>query len=531
MSFLSMRDLSALMRTCRYFLDACAPSLCARSGALLHDTDLEGVPRLHRFLRIDSGPSSRAHLINELWISISGTQYQFDVDKIVGGTTRSQWSSAFLDILRHCHNLRRLRIDLWLDEDVPFPLLVDTISSLRRLEDLTLYLPRRLQDPEVEMLRKFAGLPLRRLAFLKYRETSPSLDHPLVPLEGLPRSLVELDIDLCMPVSRPFANVRTLGVRVPTSDTFVADATTAFPNATQLILRRHVEKDVFSSVSGGPGPLIQRARAHNKIQWQCRYREAWPSLSAVWAVNLGMLYAVGFSRQMSSLSIPLGNVGEWACLAPVLADTSPKFLEFRVAVDDLPFAPAADWRLQLGPAAASVQRLKFLFEMGDLGRLEGDDPTEGVFVSLCLLRGCRRADIDTMHRWTKDDICAMLPAFTSLTHMFIKFAAKKNLWEFECRPLDQYEAEAVEEAIETYLPRFEQECGSLQWVAFDVYNLDLECWEISHTGEGANGEGLRTRGGQGSWTKASREAGLEVWGREGMDAFKDVRPLPDVIRY
>ena len=92
---------------------------------------------------------------------------------------------------------------------------MEIISSLQHLEDLTLCLPQRLQDPDLDAFRKLSGLPLRRLAFLKFSKFAPNLHH--VPLEGLPHSLVELEINVCTPVSHLFSDVWTLGVRVPTS--------------------------------------------------------------------------------------------------------------------------------------------------------------------------------------------------------------------------------------------------------------------------------------------------------------------------
>ena len=62
-------------------------------------------------------------------------------------------------------------------------------------------------------------------------------------------------------------------------------------------------------------------------------------------------------------------------------------------------------------------------------------------------------------------------------------------------------------------------------IGLELYDLGLECWEVTRVSEG--------QGAQGSpvCTKTSEHAGRVVLKREGMDAFKDVRPLPDVIRY
>ncbi len=85
---------------------------------------------------------------------------------------------------------------------------------------------------------------------------------------------------------------------------------------------------------------------------------------------------------------------------------------------------------------------------------------------------------------------SVLPALTSLTHMFIAFKPRKTPYpDVELPPLILEEAWAVETTIQKYLPLFGQACGSLQWVAFDVYDLDLQWWEISREGMSDSEEG------------------------------------------
>ena len=109
----------------------------------------------------------------------------------------------------------------------------------------------------------------------------------------------------------------------------------------------------------------------------------------------------------------------------------------------------------------------------------------------------------------------MLPTFASLTHMFVKFAAIETPdGEIEWPQLSSYKARTVDAAIQKYLPHFRQACGSLQWVVFGMYDLDLERWEVSHAGNGAS---------QNLWMKTGREGGQEVLDREGMGAFRGVR--------
>ena len=111
----------------------------------------------------------------------------------------------------------------------------------------------------------------------------------------------------------------------------------------------------------------------------------------------------------------------------------------------------------------------------------------------------------------------MLPAFTSLTHMFIKFTPTESLGdEIEWPKLSRCEVRTVDAAIHKYLPRFGQACVSLRWVAFNVHNLGLQCWEVSRTDEEDSQSSCQ-------WTKTNAEEGLAVLTREGMHEFKDVR--------
>ena len=121
MAFLSTEDLSALMRTCRYFLDACLIALCARSNELHFDLKMTRLPSFRRFLRINAGPSCRAHLVKDLCVYAGGAlerQYLYE-DHFIA--LRKEWSAALLDILRYCHNMRRLRMYKWFLHDIPFP--------------------------------------------------------------------------------------------------------------------------------------------------------------------------------------------------------------------------------------------------------------------------------------------------------------------------------------------------------------------------------------------------------------------------
>ncbi|KAI1792292.1 hypothetical protein LXA43DRAFT_1093816 [Ganoderma leucocontextum] len=501
MAFLSARDLSTLMRTCRYFLDACLLPLCVRSRALLSDScsaRLRILPSFCRFLRINAGPSSREHLIKELWITVHSMptedeKYFFDPRFI---PIRKQWSNAFLDVLRHCHNVRRLRIDRWFLRDISYSLLMNTIgSSLNHLEDLTIPTP---YDTDINILRRFALLPLRSITFLKYSHRHTNFHVTSVSLEGLPRSLMELDIHGCTPVDTPFPQVRKLAIRDTTSETFVADATAAFPNLTHLVLRHnsrlHYQHD------GPPSrPLLDDARTRNKIQWDSQGCEAWPSLSSIWVHDSFTLYSLGLSKRVSCLSISLdtGRHGKEApYVAPVLADTSPSLLELRINMDRSISIPAG-WHSHFGPSAASVLRLTLLLQVDS----ESSVTDKQRMINML------------------ETINAMLPAFTSLTHLLVRFVPVRRPYGINVSK------KATRGTIQNYLRIFAGANMSLRWVGYEIHPFGLKCWDILRAGPGGRArrlEGLEL-------IELSNVSGLAVVNTERMREFKDVKPYLTVL--
>ena len=175
-----------------------------------------------------------------------------------------EWSPAFLDILRHCHNLQRLRIDRRFMGEIPLSLLLDTItSSLHHLEDLSIC----ISEADVDILGRLTLLPtLRRLSFLRQDGSDHNAARTPVSLKGLPRSLTELDVDFSAPITAPFPVVWKLGVRVTRFpfQIFVADATTAFPNVAELTLRRHEVGHLRFIIPG----FVEGTRPLSKLEWR-----------------------------------------------------------------------------------------------------------------------------------------------------------------------------------------------------------------------------------------------------------------------
>ena len=124
----------------------------------------------------------------------------------------------------------------------------------------------------------------------------------------------------------------------------------------------------------------------------------------------------------------------------------------------------------------------------------------------------------------QDTLCGMLPAFTGLAYLRIRFVPRYTPLRLE--RLDGRDIRAIANVIrKRYMARLAQASRSLRWIALEVYDLGLECWEVSRASEGQAVQGSSV------CTKTSELAGWAVLKREGMAAFKDVRPSLDIIRY
>ncbi|PIL27051.1 hypothetical protein GSI_10190 [Ganoderma sinense ZZ0214-1] len=505
MAFLYTKDLSSLMRTCRYFLDACLPSLCARSNELHFDFELSRLPSFRRFLRINAGPSSRAHLVKELCVYADGAldrQYIYNPHFI---SLRKEWSAALLDILCHCHNIRRLRMYQWFLHDISFTLFVETISSsLPNLEELMMPMP---YDTNADVLGRLARLPLRSFSFLKYR---PRKDIPdtHISLDVLPRSLTELDIHRSPPIDTPFLGVQKLGIRDTALSTFVANATAAFPNVSHIILRQQDMETEFTRDVSRNKALLNDARTRNKTQWESsQYRNAWPAVSAIWTEDPTYLYILGFSRQVASVSVPMGELVREDYIPQVLTDTSPSFLELRIHTELFRERHRTNWESVFG-RGLPIRHLTLLLYI-------------------------RSATHKSWVSYVLECVEAMLPALPSLTHLLVRFVPTPqqpgSMADAICSVFSSTYT-IVHGSILTHLRVLAGTGVSLRWVAYEVFDRGIRSWDISRSSAASGG-------GQNSGTQdaASRLKDVEmaelgesesmaVVKREGMDVFKDVRP-------
>ena len=297
MSHLSTADLSALMRTSRYFLDVALRPLCDRSGQPIRD----GVQAssFYEFLRIDAGlASARKLLIKELRFCLPYDPPAFDYH---GNPVRAVHTNAFLGILHHCRNLQRLRIDCWF-KSVPSSLLAHTISTtLVSLNELTIGGRHHLDG---KALRKLVRLPLRKFALLKCqlptRLGPPAPTYSMVALlRPLACTLVELEIPrLDQPDGTVFPNVRKLAVRVKRSEGVVDMLAAAFPNLTHLTIGSVDPHDCFRSSKD------RTVRASNKRLWETRYKDLWPALQVVGAHDVCAAFCLGLTRPVPCVSLP-----------------------------------------------------------------------------------------------------------------------------------------------------------------------------------------------------------------------------------
>ena len=121
----------------------------------------------------------------------------------------------------------------------------------------------------------------------------------------------------------------------------------------------------------------------------------------------------------------------------------------------------------------------------------------------------------------------MLPAFTRLEYLMIKFTEKYSPLDALMEPLDGRDIRYIRDFMrERYIDLVVRASPTtLRWVALEVYGLGLECWEASRAYEG---QAARLGGGP-ICTKTSELAGRAVLAREGMDVFKDVRPSLETV--
>ena len=324
MSLLPTPDLSALTRTCRYFLDTGLRALCARipERVLGHRAR---VVSLYAFLRSQSGPLSRCHLVTDLHFNLPyEPTYYWDAQ---GKVQRAAHINAFLGILRSCRHLRRLRIDGWF-KALPASLLLHTLAaSLAELEELVLAIAGR-HDVEEKDLRKLGQLPrIRRIAI---QASSAMGLQGLQPIAGVLQELDRIRIRGDVPAV-PFANVQMLGVWTDRDPAWLEKVTTIFPNVSVLVLRARLGTSMHHRCHTDPGRAEDDSlREYNGLQWRNACAKAWPSLKSIWAHDLCGLYCIGMARRARALSVPLERPSAAYLYRAVLTDTQPDFLEVRI---------------------------------------------------------------------------------------------------------------------------------------------------------------------------------------------------------
>ena len=383
MNFLQTEDLSALMRTCRLFSDIGLQPLCARSGRALR------TPRqllsLLEFLRIWM-PQSRAPLVKDLHFSLA--EHRVPQDKAsyfelylrepayftvpsnplqeehLLRASRNQALEAFLVILQHCCELRRLQIDHWF-EDVPTIPLYRAISNLTALEELRMpMVPRSRWYGDF----KLANPSLRKLVLRPGRWHE--IPDALTLLQPFSSTLVELDIPVCR-WTRPsaaFLNVRKLAIEFPASEDVVLDLAHTFPNLTHLSLGGTRNFHLCHALSSRADE--DRLREHSQYQWHALVgsdtsTRPWPSLVAVRAASACGLYTLALPCKVPRVSVAYaaGDPAE-DMLPRILADTSPTCLEIHVAQAHYRYTPLPRRfaGLRPGDATASLERVVLTME-------------------------------------------------------------------------------------------------------------------------------------------------------------------------
>ena len=379
MNFLQTKDLSALMCTCRLFSDIGLQPLCMRSGEALRTP--KQLVSLLEFLRLGT-LHSRAPLIKDLhfcleehrvpqdkasyfelhvrepaYFSVSSNPMQ---EEHLLRASRNQALEAFLVVLQHCCELRRLEIDHWF-EDVPTIPLYHAISNLAALEELRMpMIPRSRWYGDFQL----ASPSLRKLVLRPGRWHE--IPDALTLLQPLSSTLVELDIPVCRWTrpSVPFPNVRKLAIEFPASEDTVFDLVHTFPNLTHLSLGGTRNFHLCHARSSRAEE--DRLRAHAQHQWRALASSTvaaappWPSLVAVHAASACTLYTLALPCKVPRVSVTYaaGDPAEDTVLPRILKDTSPTCLEIRVEQAHYRYTPLPRRFAGLKPGGDATASLK-----------------------------------------------------------------------------------------------------------------------------------------------------------------------------
>ncbi|KAI0695864.1 hypothetical protein C8T65DRAFT_743811 [Cerioporus squamosus] len=481
MSFLPPADLSALMRTCQQFADTALLPLCAHSKIPLRTA--EQILSFLRFLRLDRPSSSRASFIKDLNFSLE--EYRAPLTKAsyfnhhdaqptpysaVPDThplmeeqhlraTRNSALEAFLHILRHCSNIRRVRVVRWFD-DVPMAPLYRAIAALPKLEDLRMPMLPRSQWGAGGSL---ANLPLRKLVLRPGRWFE--IPDMLTALQPLAATLAELDIPVCQWVApgAPFPHVRKLGIEFPASDDVVDALVRTFPSLTHLFLRGTRNFHLCHTHSSRQDE--DRLREHSQYQWHS-LTSSWPPLVTVGAETPCALYTLALPFHVPRVSVT-SSAGDPAgdMLPTILTDAHPTCLEMRVTQVHYKYEPRPPRFSGLAPgdATASLQRVVLT--------MEGDGIPDYVKVSVLLIDELQRA-----------------LANLSVTHVLLKYSID------HFRASRHYTRKVVRTICaeaRTRAAGMAQAVPSLRWIGVYVRVKAgptwLYCWELARLSERAQG--------------------------------------------
>ncbi|TFK87489.1 hypothetical protein K466DRAFT_108544 [Polyporus arcularius HHB13444] len=425
MSVLPTADLSALMKTCKYLYEVALKPLCTRSFTPLNSE--ARVASFHRFLRIDSGPSSRAPFIKALWLDSENDE------------------DTYLGILRHCHKVRRLLLGMW-SEEIESSLILHVIAtSLPSLEDFSLFITPAVTVTEKE-LRNLVQLPLRKFQLMGNMNSCPNALSAIVPLG---RTLVELgpiSFDtLRPPIGGSFPGVERLHVHFDHTDTFVETVTASFPGVTHLALLRC---NTFIHLA-----VARNLRAQNRQRWQ-EASKSWRSLKAVWAADLCELYACGLARHTAHLSVPFtfDTTTTPMFMRDILADLRPNSLALRIQLGTLRDRPPLVQLLTAFEASlSSCVRLTLRLVTPAWATYDG--------APAALL-------LDALENH--------LPQNGSLTHLLLLHVRS---WGTALQP------ELVR------IPALARASRSLRWIGFEAEGA-LRCWEVAQPRKGESTDQL-----------------------------------------
>ncbi|RPD62277.1 hypothetical protein L226DRAFT_611124 [Lentinus tigrinus ALCF2SS1-7] len=458
MSVLPTADLSALMRTCRYLSEAALLPLCARSFVRLNNR--YKVASFHKFLRINSGPSTPTPFIKALWFDVPSRPHSNDDIQ------------AYLGILRHCQQVRRLRLSWWYDDIHPAFLFHVIVTSLTGLEELDLTVRSNVSEKD---LRKLARLPIRKLQISGDLKYGPDALSAIVPLG---RTLVDLSINLrCLhaPPGGSFSGVRRLRFHCYHDASFVETLTTTFPGVTHLTISGYTARSYL---------LKEIVHERNRQVWQ-KDPTAWRTLQAVYAMEADGLYALGLVRRIAHLSVPFDHLLTLinnTMLAKTIADLCPAALELRV--DLVSFSNMSPneigWGVSYQAMLQASPRLVLC--------LDGLRAKEYYCDRTMMF-------LDALENYLTNN--------STLTHLLVRHV-------FNTEPSFSAKPDSAR------IPILAQASRTLRWIGFEV-NGALQCWEVTHfEKEGSTGRDAQVT----VLVNMSEAAGRRVLAAEKMDEFR-----------